>query len=226
MSVLSFMEKLLSGVDVEWKAIGEVGEINGGLTGKSKQDFDNGNAKYVSYKNIFDNPTVDMSRLHLVRVSPFENQHEVKYGDVLFTGSSETADEAGMSSAITTQFDEPVYLNSFSFGLRFNERIPLIPEYSRHLFRSRFMRAAIAQTASGVTRFNISKARFRKILIPIPGPEDTTRSLEIQREVVRILDAFTDLAAELAVELAARQKQYEYYRELLFSFPKPEVVGK
>jgi type I restriction enzyme S subunit len=155
MRKFAFMEKLLDGVAVEWKALGEVAEIYGGLTGKSKSDFEGGNAKYITYKNIFANIDVDFNALQLVKVSDSENQHEVKYGDVLFTGSSETADEAGMSSSVTTRFEDPVYLNSFSFGVRFNKDAPLIPEFSKYLFRSHFMRSEIEKTASGVTRFNI-----------------------------------------------------------------------
>ncbi len=63
-----------------------------------------------------------------------------------------------------------------------------------------------------------------KFLIPIPCPENQEKSLAIQAEIGRILDAFTELTKELAKELAkeltARQKQYEYYRDLLFNFPK------
>ncbi|MBS1941382.1 MAG: restriction endonuclease subunit S, partial [Bacteroidetes bacterium] len=117
MSANSFLERLLDGAAVEWVPIGEVSEIYGGLTGKSKADFQEGNAKYVSYKNIFNNIEVDTAILELVKVEDNERQHKVQYGDVLFTGSSEIADEAGMSSAVTCVLDEPVYLNSFSFGL-------------------------------------------------------------------------------------------------------------
>ena len=42
--------------------------------------------------------------------------------------------------------------------------------------------------------------------------------LEVQREIVRVLDNFTDLTAELTAELTARKKQYEYYRDLLLDF--------
>jgi type I restriction enzyme, S subunit len=49
------LQKLLEGAAVEWKPLGEVAEIYGGLTGKSKDDFENGNAKYISYKNIYGN---------------------------------------------------------------------------------------------------------------------------------------------------------------------------
>lgn len=217
MSSTSYLEKLLDGVKVEWKELGEVAEIYGGLTGKSKADFENGNVRYISYKNIFNNIEIDVDTLETVKVATHENQHRVRYGDVLFTGSSETADEAGMSSAVTTDFEDAVYLNSFSFGLRFNEGVNIIPEFSKYLFRSHFMRTEITNTASGVTRFNISKARFKKIPIPIP-------SLAEQERIVAILDKFdtltTSISEGLPREIALRQQQYEYYRDLLFSFPK------
>ena len=59
---------------------------------------------------------------------------------------------------------------------------------------------------------SLTQAVLNKIIIPVPP-------LEIQREIVRILDLFTELTAELTaeltVELTARQKQYEYYRDRL-----------
>ena len=54
---------------------------------------------------------------------------------------------------------------------------------------------------------------LNKILIPVPPPE-------VQEEIVKILDHFTDLAAELQVELQARKEQYEYYRNKLLTFAK------
>ncbi len=226
MSKLTYMEKLLEGVEVEWKPIAEIADIYGGLTGKSKADFESGNAKYISYKNIFNNIDVDPGQLELVKVSENERQHKVRYGDILFTGSSEIAVEAGMSSAVTIDFKEPVYLNSFSFGVRFNDDVKLMPEFSKYLFRSRFMRADIAKSASGVTRFNVSKARFKKILVPIPCPDNPEKSLAIQAEIVRILDAFTAMTAELTAELNMRKKQYNYYRDQLLSFEEGDVEWK
>ena len=125
MSSVKFLEKLLDGVAVEWKALGDIAEIYGGLTGKSKTDFENGNAKYVPYKNIFGNIEVNFNCLDSVKVADAENQNAIKYGDILFTGSSETAQEVGMSSSVTTKYEESIYLNSFSFGIRFNEEIKL-----------------------------------------------------------------------------------------------------
>ena len=207
----TFLEKLLNGAEVEWKTLDEISSIYGGLTGKGKADFENGNALYVPYKNIFNNIEVDFNNLEAVNVSDDERQYTIKYGDVLFTGSSETAEEAGMSSAVTTKTEQKIYLNSFSFGLRFNDDVELLPEFSKFLFRTLSIRKEIVKSASGVTRFNISKARFKKIKIPIPP-------LSVQTEIVRILDALTALTSELTSELTLRRKQYEYYREKLLSF--------
>ncbi|EPC0818758.1 restriction endonuclease subunit S [Escherichia albertii] len=226
MSELSYLEKLLDGVEVKWLPLGNVAEIYGGLTGKSKSDFENGNARYVSYKKIFGYLDVNDYPTDYVYISEGERQNKVRYGDVLFTGSSEIADEAGMSSAVTVHFDESVYLNSFSFGIRFSNSIKIKPEFAKYLFRTHFMRSEIAKTASGVTRFNISKSRFKKILVPIICPNDPEKSLAIQSEIVRILDKFTALTAELTAELNMRKKQYNYYRDQLLSFKEGEVEWK
>ena len=216
---MKYIDELLKGHEVVWKELGEVAEIYGGLTGKSKSDFEDGNALFISYKNIYDNYEINNQDLPKVKVSETEQQHKVEYGDVLFTGSSETADEVAYSSAVTKCFDEAVYLNSFSFGVRFHKDIELIPEFSKHLFRGVYMRKQMAKTASGVTRFNVSKARFKKILIPLPP-------LSVQEEIVRILDKFTTLEAELEAELDCRKRQYEYYRNQLLSFENGAVEWK
>jgi type I restriction enzyme S subunit len=213
---MSYLKSLLEDAEVDWKILDDISEIYGGLKGKSKNDFTNGNAKYISYKNIFNNIEVNYGILESVKVGSNENQYEVKYGDILFTGSSEIASEAGMSSAVTNKTDEKVFLNSFSFVLRFNTDIELLPEFSKYLFRSHFLRKEISKTASGVTRFNVSKKRFKKLKIPVP-------SVKIQNEIVRILDTFTELTKGLTTELTARKKQYSYCREQLLTFDESEV---
>ena len=216
----AILDKLLKGQKVEWKTLGDVSVLYGGLTGKNKADFENGNAKYVSYKNIFANLAVDLQNLGTVKANDNEKQHFIKHGDILFTGSSETQAEAGISSVVTEHPIEKIYLNSFSFGLRFNDDVELMPEFTKFLFRGDLMRTQIARTASGVTRFNISKERFKKIQVPIPP-------LDVQAEIVRILDAFTALTAELTQELAKekilREKQYQYYRDCLLTFENSTI---
>lgn len=196
---------------VKFKELSELGVFYGGLTGKSKGDFSNGNAKFITYMNIFSNISVDTDVDIFVKIEPNEKQNKIQYGDVLFTGSSENADECGMSSVLTKKTDEPLYLNSFCFGFRLHDINLFSPEFLKYLFRDEQLRKQIAKTANGVTRFNISKKRFAKIKIPIPP-------LAIQEEIVDILDKFTQLEAELEAELEARKKQYEYYRDEMLSF--------
>lgn len=71
------------------------------------------------------------------------------------------------------------------------------------------------QFARGSTLKTITKEEFTKFSIPVPP-------LEVQCEIVRILDNFTLLSAELSAELSARQKQYEYYRDELLTFNKKD----
>jgi type I restriction enzyme S subunit len=200
---------------VEYKTLGEIGEFYSGLTGKSKEDFKDGNALYITYMNVFTNLDVNTDIPDKVKVSSGERQNIVRVGDVLFTGSSETPEECGMAAVLTKEIDEPLYLNSFCFGFRLFDQTLLIPGFSKYLFRSDALRKQIVRTASGVTRFNVSKEKMKKVKIPLPP-------LPVQREIVRILGNFTELTAELtaelAAELAARKQQYEYYRDFLFNF--------
>ncbi|HOX10690.1 MAG TPA: restriction endonuclease subunit S, partial [Candidatus Moranbacteria bacterium] len=90
---VSKIEKLIAELcpnGVEFKELGKLGDFYGGLSGKSKDDFSNGNAKFVTYMNIFSNIAVNTDINTFVKVSKDENQNKIEYGDVLFTGSSET----------------------------------------------------------------------------------------------------------------------------------------
>lgn len=206
------------GVDgVEWKKLGEIGLFYGGLSGKTKKDFEEGNAKYVTYSNIFNNIAVNLNINDVVNILPGEKQNVIAYGDVIFTGSSETSDECGMSSVVTEIINEPIYLNSFCFGFRLNNLSLYEPGFLKFLFRSNNIRNEIKKTANGVTRYNISKKLFSQIEIPIPP-------LPEQRRIVAILDHFetlvNDLSVGLPAELEARRKQYEYYRDKLLTFDR------
>ena len=59
MSRENLLERLLDGVEVDWRPLGELADVYGGLTGKNKSDFDQGNANYITYKNIFSNIEVN-----------------------------------------------------------------------------------------------------------------------------------------------------------------------
>ncbi|MEG2267668.1 MAG: restriction endonuclease subunit S, partial [Acinetobacter sp.] len=70
---------------------------------------------------------------------------------------------------------------------------------------------------------SIRKSEMEALKIPIPCPGNLKKSLEIQAEIVRILDAMTAHTAELTAELTARKKQYNYYRDKLFFFEGVDV---
>ena len=195
--------------------MGELGSLFGGLTGKSKADFQSGNARYVSYMNVYANISTDVLPAETVKVEDGERQRRLSRGDILFTGSSETPEECGMSSVITVDPPEPLYLNSFCIGFRPHLADVLDPEFAKHLFRSLTMRQQIVRTANGVTRFNVSKKRLAKVLVPVP-------TLAEQIRIAAILDNFealvNDLSVGLPAELVARRKQYEHYRDRLLTF--------
>lgn len=197
---------------VPHKALGELGKFFGGLTGKSKDDFTDGNAKFITYKNVYANPALQIDVEDRVKIADGEKQRTLQYGDVVFTGSSETPDECGISSVVTVKTEEKLYLNSFCFFFRFDDLSIMLPDFAKHLFRSSELRYQIGKTASGVTRYNVSKKLMEKVNIPVPP-------LPVQSEIVRILDNFTELTAELT----ARKKQYEFYRDKLLTFGDTNV---
>lgn len=205
---------------VEWKSIENLGTYFGGLTGKTKEDFVDGNAKFITYMNVFNNPSLNTSTTGVVRIGENEKQNKIQKGDILFTGSSETPEEAGMSCVVTEELSEAFYMNSFCFGLRIDNSTNINLHYLKHILRSNNIRKEITKSASGVTRFNISKARFGKILIPIP-------SLSEQERIVGILDTFTSAIDNLKAQIAQRRKQYEFYRDQLLDLEgKPGVEMK
>ena len=84
-----------------------------GLSGKTKEDFGHGDAKFITYMNVFSNPIADLQMTETVEID--SKQNCVKAGDVFFTTSSETPEEVGMSCVMPENADN-TYLNSFCFG--------------------------------------------------------------------------------------------------------------
>ncbi|GAA9749259.1 restriction endonuclease subunit S [Helicobacter pylori] len=207
---------------VEFRKLGDIGEFYGGLVGKSKKSFSQGNKFYVPYVNVFNNPQLDLNALESIQIGDKEKQNTIQLGDVLFTGSSENLEDCAMSCVVTQKIEKDIYLNSFCFGFRFFDKNLFNPSFLKHFLRDYNFRKNISKVANGVTRFNVSKQLLSKITIPIPP-------LEIQQEIVKILDQFlaltTDLLAGIPAEIEARKKQYEYYREKLLTF-KPLTPHK
>ena len=123
---------------VPYKTLGELGIFYGGLSGKSKEDFKGGNDKFITYMNVYSNPALKLDVTDTVRISEGEKQNIVQYGDVVFTGSSETPDECGISSVLTQHTSEKLYLNSFCMGYRLNDLSQFLPDFLKHLFNNIF----------------------------------------------------------------------------------------
>ena len=168
----------------EWEntSLGKIGKTFNGLTGKSGSDFGRG-FPYITYKSIFDDSKIDISRVEYVEITDVERkkqtQNKVQYGDVFFTTSSETPDEVGMSSVLLDEVKE-CYLNSFCFGYRLNSLSETIPEYMRFYLRSQTIRKKMFVLAQGSTRFNISKSEVMGMSINIP-------EIEEQRKIAHLL---------------------------------------
>ncbi|EME3519367.1 restriction endonuclease subunit S [Enterococcus faecium] len=149
--------------DWEERKLGGIGKTYTGLTGKSKEDFGHGDAKFVTYMNVFQNPKATLEQLENVEIDP--RQNEVKKGDVFFTTSSETPEEVGMSSVWTHDINN-IYLNSFTFAYRPTIKFDL--DYLAFMLRSQSVRKKIIFLAQGISRYNISKTKMMDISVPIP----------------------------------------------------------
>ncbi|MDP8226072.1 MAG: restriction endonuclease subunit S [Candidatus Celaenobacter polaris] len=168
-------KKRLPGFNGEWevKKLGKIGETYGGLSGKTKNDFDGGKYPYIPFMNIMSNPIIDLQYFDYVNIRGDEKQNKAIKGDLFFNGSSETPDEVGMCSVL--QSDIPnLYLNSFCFGFRLNKDLKTDGLYLSYFFRSLIGRQLIFSLAQGATRYNLSKINFMKLEISYPDPAEQT----------------------------------------------------
>ena len=156
-----------AGFEDDWKEVklGEVGETYTGLSGKTKEDFGHGEGKFITYVNVLNNPLTDLYRLDSVEID--DKQRRVQYGDVLFTTSSETPEDVGLSS-VWMGTEDNVYLNSFCFGYRPQKGIFDL-YYLAFVLRSFSVRKEFMLLAPGISRFNISKTKVMDMSIHVPS---------------------------------------------------------
>ena len=199
----------------EWTktTLGKIGETFNGLTGKSGSDFGQG-SPYITYKSIFDNSKIDLSRVEYVTITDAERkkqtQNEVQYGDIFFTTSSETPDEVGMTSVLLDEVKD-CYLNSFCFGYRLNSITDVLPGYMRFYLRSNTIRRRLFVLAQGSTRFNISKGEVMGLTIKLPGTAE-------QRKIAQLL---TMIEERIATQIKIIEKLESLIKGLcqtLFNF--------
>lgn len=166
----------------------DVGKTYAGLSGKTKKDFGNGNAKYIPFLNVIRNISIDISFLDTVNIKQGEMQNKVLKYDILLNTSSETAEELALPSTLLSSVDN-MYLNSFCFGFRLHDS-NVNPLFLSYLIRSTYGRKLFFHLAQGATRYNISKANFLNLEILLP------KELSEQTRIATIL---SDMDAEIEV---------------------------
>jgi len=203
----------LPGFSGEWgvKKLGEVGKPYGGLSGKSKEDFANGQYPYIPFLNIMNNPIIDINYFDYVNIDPGESQNKVIKGDLFFNGSSETPEEVGMCSVLNEDIPN-LYLNSFCFGFRLNKELKTNGLYLSYYFRSSVGRQLFYSLAQGATRYNLSKSNFLKMEIPYPEPDEQTS----------IATILTDMDAEIV----SLEQKHDKTRALKQGMMQELLTGK
>ena len=217
---MRYLEKLLKGVEVEWKPLEDVCDFKNGFAFKSSLFKENGlpiiRITNVDGKNI---NITDVKYFNPVDYTENTKSYEVRNGDILIA----------MSGATTGKIGFYTHKNSAYLNQRVGKFLPkeeiLNNRYLYHYLLSKV--EEIYVISGGGAQPNLSSnALMAKIKIPIPCPENSKKSLEIQQKIVAILDSFTGLIAELTAELTARKQQYSYYREQLLNFDENEVEWK
>ncbi|EME9299223.1 restriction endonuclease subunit S [Escherichia coli] len=203
MSELSYLEKLLDGVEVEWRNLGDTSlfEIanNGRKPVKASLRIA-GETPYYGANNIQD--YVD------------GYTHDGEY--VLIAEDGSASLENYSIQYATGKF----WANNHVHVVRGKERV-----HSRFLYHYLCI-VIFLPFLTGGGRAKLTKGQLIEIPVPIPCPDNPEKSLAIQSEIVRILDKFTALTAELTAELTMRKKQYNYYRDKLLSFEEGGVEWK
>ena len=206
-----YIAQLLNGAEVEWKPLGEVCEFSN--TGVDKKTIEGEKkVKLLNFVDVFHKQYITKETPTMI-VSASDKKIldcNILKGDVFITPSSEILDEIGYSATAIEDIEGAVY-SYHIMRLRIYDKEVLHPEYLAYLFSSDTVRKQIRIKAQGITRFGLTLPRWKSIQIPLPP-------LSVQQEIVRILDKFTQLEAELEAELDCRKRQYEYYRDMLLTF--------
>ena len=203
MTHLNYLEKLLDGEIVEWIALGDVTLIKTGQA-VSKQAISTNPGQY---------PVINSGKEPLGFIDKWNTDNDP---------IGITTRGAGVGS-ITWQ-EGKYFRGNLNYSVTIKDSANLEVRYLYHLLHQ--MQSAIQSlcTFDGIPALNAGS--LKGLEIPIPCPNDPKKSLEIQAEIVRILDAFTAMTAELTAELNMRKKQYNYYRDQLLGFEDGEVEWK
>ena len=206
----AILDKLLKGQNVEWHTIEQIFHLRNGYTpSKSNEAYwTNGTIPWFRMEDIRENGNILDSALQQISESAVK-------GNKLFPKNSfiiATSATIGEHALITVPYLANQRFTNLSLKDDFINRFNIYFLYY-YLFKlDEWCRNNTTMSSFASVDMN----GFRKFEIPIPP-------LDVQAEIVRILDAFTAVTAELTAELNMREKQYQYYRDKLLTFSDNEV---
>ncbi|HDG5298571.1 TPA: restriction endonuclease subunit S [Klebsiella pneumoniae] len=218
MSELSYLEKLLDGVEVEWKSLGEIAtKIYSGGTPDTKriEYWENGTIPWMSSGEV-NLKNIERTEKYITEAGLNNSSAKLVPRNsvvIALAGQGKTRGKvARIRIALAT--------NQSLAALTFDEK-KFSSDYVFHFLETQY--ESLRQISSGNSgRGGLNLQMISAYKIPIPCPDNPEKSLAIQSEIVRILDKFTALTAELTAELNMRKKQYNYYRDQLLSFDEEQ----
>ncbi|EBH7032256.1 TPA: restriction endonuclease subunit S [Salmonella enterica subsp. enterica serovar Albany] len=205
--------------EVEWKALGNIGEFTYGYVAKAQQS---GDARFVRITDINTNGKLSPDEKMYVDITEENKKFILKKDDLLMARTGAT-----FGKTMIFEEDYPAIYAGFLIKLTLG-KANILPKYYWHFSQSSYFWEQANKLVSdgGQPQFNANV--LKQVNMPIPYPNDVNKSLSEQRRIVSLLDKFDKLASSITEglprEIELRQQQYEYYRDLLFSFPKPEAV--
>ena len=198
---------------VEYKKLGEIGTFERGKN-IQKTDFLDEGFPCIHYGQIYTYYKLFTSKTIKFVDSAVASKATIAHpGDVIITTTSENMEDVGTPLGWLGNTDVAISGHSVVFHHQQDTK------YVTYFIASSPFAEQKKRYARGAKVIDIKATDLEKIEIPVPP-------LPVQREIVRILDSFTSLEAELEAELEARRKQYEYYRDQLLSFKHLSGGGK
>lgn len=220
-----YRDRLLGfeGTDVEWRTLDEIGEF---IRGKrfTKADYVEKGIAAIHYGEIYTHYGVYAHEtLSKVRSDMADSLRYAEPNDVVIAGVSETIEDVGKAVAWLGAEKVAIHDDSYAFRHKMN------PKFIAYAMQTDAFHDQKAKHVSSGKIKRLLIDGIKKVTLPVPYPNDPEKSLEEQARIVAILDKFntltTSLSEGLPREIKLRQQQYEYYRDLLLSFPKPEEAA-
>lgn len=207
-----YRDKLLTFDDneVEWKKLGDVGEIIRGNR-LQKKDFISEGFPAIHYGQIYTKYGLSADKTFIYISEDLASKLRIaKNKDLLIATTSENDEDvlkplAWFGGKVAISGDMMLFRHSLNV------------KYIAYYFTTTNFQRQKQKYITGTKVRRVSKDNIEKIKIPIP-------SLEEQERIVSILDKFDTLTSSITEglprEIELRQKQYEYYRDMLLNFPK------